>query len=547
MKNNYIKLSLFCLVFMGVSSSLLAQKAIHPVSQFDADQLGIGSKSRAKSLNKSTTCQDTLRYSEMKETVFGSDTYYFTDLYQQSNEAISMTFLASNNTNMTGIEIFARNSIYSNLANVVVQCGVYSVNATGDPLNLIGSGTINLSTNTFERHIINFPIPITVTGNYAIVIKPISVNGIVDVLTNDAAINPSYDEILARFKSDYFASSNGNWITMPSFSEFVVAPANFEPLVAPIISYTLNTTAFAAPLTSCIGTPVNFSQTTTPAGIEGNRFYNWWSFINHFNSNAIDSTYNWYLGNGIPELQSFGTSASNSYNLPGQYPIKVLNYGGFWSYCNDSSTVQITISQPVVNGGVDIVACEGESITLMATGADSYDWTNNVQNGQSFTVTTIGLSTYQVTGTDVNGCQDIDSVQVIVNGTSASTLTETAIDAFTLNGQTYTQSGTYSQVIPNSAGCDSTITLNLTLNFTGIQEMQDFAVSIYPNPTHELLFINSEIELLSSFELIDNQGRFVLSDALKGNQTSINLETIASGNYYLKIDERNILVKVVKQ
>ncbi len=532
---------------MSISSSLLAQKAINPVSQFDADQLGIGSESRTKSLNKSTTCQDTLRYSEMKETVFGSQTYYFTDLYQQSNEAISMTFLASNTTNMTGIEILARNSIYSNLANVVVQCGVYSVNATGDPLNLIGSGTINISANTFERHIINFPIPITVTGNYAIVIKPISVNGIADIMTNDAAINPSYDETLARFKSDYYASSNGNWITMPSFSEFVVTPANFEPLVAPIISYTLNTTAFASPLTSCIGTPVNFSQITTPAGIEGNRFYNWGSFINHFNIPAVDSTYNWYLGNGIPELQSYGTSASNSYNLPGQYPIKVVNYGGFWSYCIDSSTVQITISQPVVNAGVDIIACEGESITLLATGANSYNWTSNVQNGQSFTVTTIGLSSYQVTGTDINGCQDIDSVQVIVNNTSASNITETAIDSYTLNGQTYTQSGTYSQVIPNSVGCDSTITLNLTLNFTGIQEMNDFAVTIYPNPTRELLFINSEIELFSSFEIIDNQGRIVLSDVLKGNQTSVNLEAIALGNYYLKIEERNILVKVVKQ
>jgi hypothetical protein len=33
-----------------------------------------------------------------------------------------------------------------------------------------------------------------------------------------------------------------------------------------------------------------------------------------------------------------------------------------------------------------------------------------------------------------------------------------------LNGQTYTQSGTYTQVRTNVAGCDSTITLNLTIN-----------------------------------------------------------------------------------
>ncbi len=45
---------------------------------------------------------------------------------------------------------------------------------------------------------------------------------------------------------------------------------------------------------------------------------------------------------------------------------------------------------------------------------------------------------------------------------------------------------------------------------------------------------------------MDNQGRIVLSDKLKGNQSSVSLEAIAPGNYYLKIEERKILVTVVK-
>jgi hypothetical protein len=52
-----------------------------------------------------------------------------------------------------------------------------------------------------------------------------------------------------------------------------------------------------------------------------------------------------------------------------------------------------------------------------------------------------------------------------------SSLTQTALDSYTLNGQTYTQSGTYTQVVPAANGCDSTITLNLSLNFTGINEL----------------------------------------------------------------------------
>jgi hypothetical protein len=44
-----------------------------------------------------------------------------------------------------------------------------------------------------------------------------------------------------------------------------------------------------------------------------------------------------------------------------------------------------------------------------------------------------------------------------------STLTETACGSYTLNSQTYTSSNTYQQVLQNVAGCDSTITLNLTI------------------------------------------------------------------------------------
>lgn len=54
---------------------------------------------------------------------------------------------------------------------------------------------------------------------------------------------------------------------------------------------------------------------------------------------------------------------------------------------------------------------------------------------------------------------------------TSSTLTETAIDSYNLNGTIYTQSGQFTQVIPNQAGCDSTITLNLSMNYTGINEL----------------------------------------------------------------------------
>lgn len=108
------------------------------------------------------------------------------------------------------------------------------------------------------------------------------------------------------------------------------------------------------------------------------------------------------------------------------------------------------------------------------------------------------------------------------------------------------QSGNYIQVITNSFGCDSTISLNLNLNFTGLNEFSNVVFSIYPNPSNDVLTITSQFESNAYFELIDNQGRIVYQDELRGTQTVINLESIDTGNYYLKIDEGSTLLKFVK-
>jgi gliding motility-associated-like protein len=47
---------------------------------------------------------------------------------------------------------------------------------------------------------------------------------------------------------------------------------------------------------------------------------------------------------------------------------------------------------------------------------------------------------------------------------SFSTITGSACNSYNLNGHTYTASGVYTQIINNASGCDSVITLNLTIN-----------------------------------------------------------------------------------
>ena len=62
-------------------------------------------------------------------------------------------------------------------------------------------------------------------------------------------------------------------------------------------------------------------------------------------------------------------------------------------------------------------------------------------------------------------------------GSTSNSLTVTDCKGYMLNGYTYTKSGIYTQTITNSGGCDSIITLNLTIDNTISADYADEYVS----------------------------------------------------------------------
>ncbi|MES2836771.1 MAG: BspA family leucine-rich repeat surface protein [Bacteroidota bacterium] len=82
------------------------------------------------------------------------------------------------------------------------------------------------------------------------------------------------------------------------------------------------------------------------------------------------------------------------------------------------------------------------------------------ENGQTYTTS----GTYTQVLSSVAGCDSIITINLTINNSSTSTINAVACNSYTLNAQTYTASNTYTQIIPNAAGCDSTITLNLTID-----------------------------------------------------------------------------------
>ncbi|MBS1537221.1 MAG: T9SS type A sorting domain-containing protein [Bacteroidetes bacterium] len=108
-----------------------------------------------------------------------------------------------------------------------------------------------------------------------------------------------------------------------------------------------------------------------------------------------------------------------------------------------------------------------------------------IENGM-FNPAVSGVGEFKITYlyTDKNGCSNSDSILITVSKPTTSSITLEAVDSFSLNGQTYTQSGVYTQVIQNADGCDSTITLSLKIISTGVTEQKnESGIIIYPNPS----------------------------------------------------------------
>lgn len=76
--------------------------------------------------------------------------------------------------------------------------------------------------------------------------------------------------------------------------------------------------------------------------------------------------------------------------------------------------------------------------------------------------------TYTYSRADVNGCDSVVTLQLIVNHSDNYSIDETACDSYTwdLTGETYTSSTDTSMVLTNAAGCDSTVILHLTMYYS---------------------------------------------------------------------------------
>ncbi len=155
--------------------------------------------------------------------------------------------------------------------------------------------------------------------------------------------------------------------------------------------------------------------------------------------------------------------------------VQVTSNASTWHTTNAHVGIVVTTaaSGPTVS---DVFECQGNiasplSATFTGTG-ETLKWYTSV-NGDNYSATvtpntsTPGVTSYWVTQADASGCESkYSQIDVTVNQPTTGDTTATACESFNWYGTDYTTSGTQTHVFPNGSmnGCDSIVTLHLTIN-----------------------------------------------------------------------------------
>jgi hypothetical protein len=281
----------------------------------------------------------------------------------------------------------------------------------------------------------------------------------------------------------------------------------------------------------------------------------WYNLICVFTSNNVNLFLNGNLISSFTNVTLPNINNGNYYfgaSISGvsQFYNGILDDIGIWNraltQCEIQDLYTSQLNSSSVSAGLDQTICNGDAVTLSATNSQNYSWNNSVVDGVSFSPTT---TQDYIVSADSTGCLSTDTVSVMVNQPSMSSQTQTALDSLTLNNQTYTQSGTYTQVIPNAAGCDSIITLDLTLSFTGMIELNGSTLTLSPNPVQDVVSILVDSKLIGEeFTIIDQLGAIVLKGTLKSEKTEIDLSKYSSGMYLFRlINYSEKVIRVLKK
>ncbi|MCA6364975.1 MAG: T9SS type A sorting domain-containing protein [Bacteroidetes bacterium] len=196
------------------------------------------------------------------------------------------------------------------------------------------------------------------------------------------------------------------------------------------------------------------------------------------------NTYVWNPGNLSGASVSVSPAATTTYTVTG------TDANG----CNAVSTITITVNPlPAVSASASPAAvCIGSSSTLSATGAVTYVWNPGNLSGASVSVTPSATTTYTVTGTDANGCENTDVATVTVNALPTVTASASATSVCIGSSTTLNASGavSYNWMPGSLSGASVSVSPAATTTYTvtgtdanGCVNTAQLTITVNPLPT----------------------------------------------------------------
>ena len=133
-------------------------------------------------------------------------------------------------------------------------------------------------------------------------------------------------------------------------------------------------------------------------------------------SGAVSYTWNTgVVGSGNNSTISVGPSVYTTYSVTATTSSMVA---GYVLNCLASNTIGVTVNQnPTITATcIRTLICRGETTSLTANGAFTYNWLAPLQTtGSIVAVSPYSTTNYTMIGTDANGCKDTTSIQIKVS------------------------------------------------------------------------------------------------------------------------------------
>ena len=146
------------------------------------------------------------------------------------------------------------------------------------------------------------------------------------------------------------------------------------------------------------------------------------------------------------------------------------------NYCGSTISIDNIVLSNAAGGdktsakSITLRAAQTQWASDTATACDEYYW-----NGTTYTETGIYIDTIPSQA----GCDSIVTLHLTINNTVYEEEHVTACDSYSWNGQTYANTGAYTYTTTAANGCDSVVTLHLTINQTQYTEEHITACDAY--------------------------------------------------------------------